>query len=164
VLLLAVLPMRDLWAPDEPDFAQCVKEMRLRGEWLLPYLNGQPYSEKPILYYWVMKASAQILDTLTGGLGFSQGVAAWALRLPSVRASVAFLSAFRIWAAPFPEPSLTAPADWRLSPGPLGVGRKSQAPLCGPPLQTTRQGGPKEVSPPRPARPRSPAPLRCGGL
>ncbi|HEX9011550.1 MAG TPA: glycosyltransferase family 39 protein, partial [Holophagaceae bacterium] len=97
VLLLAVLPMRDLWAPDEPDFAQCVKEMRHAGSWLLPYLNGQPYSEKPILYYWVMKASALMLDRLTGGLGFTEGVAAWALRLPSVVASVAFMTAFRRW-------------------------------------------------------------------
>ncbi|MBK9796197.1 MAG: glycosyltransferase family 39 protein [Holophagaceae bacterium] len=119
LLLLAVLPMRDLWAPDEPDFAQCVKEMRLRGEWLLPYLNGQPYSEKPILYYWVMKASAQILDTLTGGLGFSHGVAAWALRLPSALAAVAFLSAFRRWAARFLQPGLAEPAAWILATTPL---------------------------------------------
>lgn len=97
LLLLAVLPMRDLWAPDEPDFAQCVKEMRHLGSWLLPYLNGQPYSEKPILYYWVMKVSAMGLDTLTGGFGFTQGVAAWALRLPSVIASVAFMVAFQRW-------------------------------------------------------------------
>ena len=101
LLLLAVLPMRDLWAPDEPDFAQCVKEMRLRGDWLLPWLNGQPYSEKPILYYWVMKAFSVLLDGLTGGLGFTQGVAAWALRLPSVVAAVVFLSAFRRWAHRF---------------------------------------------------------------
>ena len=100
-LLLAVLPMRDLWAPDEPDFAQCVKEMRHMGSWLLPYLNGQPYSEKPILYYWVMKASAILFDRLTGGLGFTEGVAAWALRLPSVVASVAFMAAFRRWARRF---------------------------------------------------------------
>ena len=97
LLLLAVLPMRDLWAPDEPDFAQCVKEMRHMGGWLLPYLNGQPYSEKPILYYWVMKVSAMGFDRLTGGLGFTEGVAAWALRLPSVVASVAFMVAFRRW-------------------------------------------------------------------
>jgi 4-amino-4-deoxy-L-arabinose transferase-like glycosyltransferase len=97
LLLLAVLPMRDLWAPDEPDFAQCVKEMRHLGSWLLPYLNGQPYSEKPILYYWMMKGSAIGLDALTGGLGFTQGVAAWALRLPSVVASVAFMVAFQRW-------------------------------------------------------------------
>ncbi len=101
LLLLAVLPMRDLWAPDEPDFAQCVKEMRHMGGWLLPYLNGQPYSEKPILYYWVMKVSAMLFDRLTGGLGFTEGVAAWALRLPSAVASVAFLGAFQRWARRF---------------------------------------------------------------
>ncbi len=42
LLLLVLLPLRGYWSPDEPDFAQCVKEMRLRGEWLLPYLNGLP--------------------------------------------------------------------------------------------------------------------------
>jgi 4-amino-4-deoxy-L-arabinose transferase-like glycosyltransferase len=118
-LLLAVLPMRDLWAPDEPDFAQCVKEMRLRGDWLLPYLNGVPYSEKPILYYWVMKASSVLLDALTGGLGFTQGVAAWALRLPSVLASIVFLSAFRRWAARFLEAGLATPAAFLLAATPL---------------------------------------------
>ncbi len=119
VLLLAVLPMRDLWAPDEPDFAQCVKEMRLRGDWLLPYLNGVPYSEKPILYYWVMKASSVVFDTLTGGLGFTQGVAAWALRLPSVFAAVAFLAAFRRWAARFLAPGTAEPAALILATTPL---------------------------------------------
>ncbi|NWJ39452.1 MAG: glycosyltransferase family 39 protein [Geothrix sp.] len=119
LLLLAVLPMRDLWAPDEPDFAQCVKEMRLRGDWILPYLNGVPYSEKPILYYWVMKAASVLLDALTGGLGFTQGVAAWALRLPSVLAAVAFLSAFRRWAARFLEPDLAEPAALILATTPL---------------------------------------------
>ncbi|HEX4846373.1 MAG TPA: glycosyltransferase family 39 protein, partial [Geothrix sp.] len=119
LLLLAVLPMRDLWAPDEPDFAQCVKEMRQRGDWLLPYLNGVPYSEKPILYYWVMKASSMALDTLTGGLGFTQEVAAWALRLPSVIAAVAFLSAFRRWAARFLEPGIAESAAMILAVTPL---------------------------------------------
>jgi 4-amino-4-deoxy-L-arabinose transferase-like glycosyltransferase len=119
LLLLAVLPMRDLWAPDEPDFAQCVKEMRQRADWLLPYLNGVPYSEKPILYYWVMKASSVLLDTLTGGFGFTQGVSAWALRLPSVLAAVAFLSAFRRWALRFLEPGLAEPAALILASTPL---------------------------------------------
>ena len=118
-LLLAILPMRDLWAPDEPDFAQCVKEMRERGAWLLPYWNGAPYSEKPILYYWLMKASALLFDALTGGLGFTHGVAAWALRLPSVLAAVAFLAAFRSWAGRFLEPGLAEPAALILATTPI---------------------------------------------
>ena len=101
LLLIAVMFARGYWSPDEPDFAQCVKEMRERGEWLLPYLNGQPYSEKPILFYWCMKASAIAFGKLTGGLGFQHGIAAWALRLPSVAASIAFMAAFHRWARRF---------------------------------------------------------------
>ncbi|HET6330620.1 MAG TPA: glycosyltransferase family 39 protein [Holophagaceae bacterium] len=100
-LLITVMFCRGYWSPDEPDFAQCVKEMRERGEWLLPYLNGQPYSEKPILFYWFMKVSAIVFEKLSGGLGFQQGIAAWALRLPSVLASIAFVAAFHRWALRF---------------------------------------------------------------
>ncbi|WP_306601589.1 glycosyltransferase family 39 protein [Geothrix sp. 21YS21S-2] len=99
--LLLVLPMRDLWSPDEPDFAQCVREMRERGSWLLPYLNGEPYAEKPILFYWLMKASAIAGEAATGGRGFVFGISAWALRLPSVLASILFLFGFRRWTARF---------------------------------------------------------------
>ncbi len=101
LLLLAVLPMRDLWAPDEPDFAQCVREMRERGTWLMPYLNGAPYDEKPILFYWLMKACAVAGDWLSGGRGFTHGIAAWALRLPTMLASIAFMFALRRWTVRF---------------------------------------------------------------
>jgi len=106
LLLLAVFTMRDLWAPDEPDFAQCVREMRERGSWLLPYLNGRPYSEKPILFYWLMKVSAIGFDALFGGRTFTFGVAAWALRLPSVLAAIGFMFGFRRWAARFLQADL----------------------------------------------------------
>jgi 4-amino-4-deoxy-L-arabinose transferase-like glycosyltransferase len=75
--------------------------MRERGTWLLPYLNGQPYSEKPILFYWLMKASAIGFDRLTGGAGFVNGISAWALRLPSALAAIAFMFGLRAWAARF---------------------------------------------------------------
>ena len=58
LLLAALLPAHDLWAPDEPDFAQIVREMQERGSWSLPYLNGLPYSEKPIL---ILLAPAPLL-------------------------------------------------------------------------------------------------------
>ena len=48
---------RDYWAPDEPDFAEHVREMNERREWVLPYENGVPYSEKPILFYWLIAAT-----------------------------------------------------------------------------------------------------------
>ena len=110
LIVLLMVPMRDLWAPDEPDFAQCVREMRERGSWLLPYLNGQPYSEKPILFYWVMKGFAIGLDRLSGGAGFSHGVAAWALRLPSALCAIGFMFGLRAWTARFLERDLAEPA------------------------------------------------------
>ena len=66
---------RDFWSPDEPDFADAVREMNVRGSWLLPWQNGVPYSEKPILYYWTMAATTPF----TGG-----DVHPGALRVPSV--------------------------------------------------------------------------------
>jgi 4-amino-4-deoxy-L-arabinose transferase-like glycosyltransferase len=119
LLMLLVLPMRDLWSPDEPDFAQCVREMRERGSWLLPYLNGQPYSEKPILFYWLMKVSAMGLQRLTGGAGFVHGIAAWALRLPSVLAAIGFMFGFRAWAARFLRRGLADPAAMILAAVPI---------------------------------------------
>lgn len=121
LLLVLMVPSRDLWAPDEPDFAQCVREMRERGSWLLPYLNGLPYSEKPILFYWLMKLSAMGGEWLTGGAGFTHGVAAWALRLPSAVAACGFLFAFRGWTARFVDPELAEPACLVLAVVPIWV-------------------------------------------
>jgi hypothetical protein len=110
LLMLLMIPMRDLWSPDEPDFAQCVREMRQRGSWLLPYLNGQPYSEKPILFYWLMKGSAIGIERLTGGAGFVNGISAWALRLPSALAAIGFMFGFRAFADRFLREGLAEPA------------------------------------------------------
>jgi len=115
LVILLMVPMRDLWAPDEPDFAQCVREMRARGTWLLPYLNGQPYSEKPILFYWLMKASAIGFDRLTGGAGFVNGITAWALRLPSALAAIGFLFGFHAWTARFMDRERADPATMILA-------------------------------------------------
>ena len=119
LLVLILIPMRDLWSPDEPDFAQCVREMRARGSWLLPYLNGEPYSEKPILFYWLMKGSAIVCERLTGGLGFVNGIAAWALRLPSGLAAIGFMFGLRAWAARFLQADLADLAAMILAAVPI---------------------------------------------
>ena len=41
---------RDLWNPNEPIYGEAVREMAQRGEWLLPYVNGVVFAEKPILF------------------------------------------------------------------------------------------------------------------
>jgi 4-amino-4-deoxy-L-arabinose transferase-like glycosyltransferase len=82
VLYLVAAAGRDFWAPDEPDFAEHVREMLERRSLLLPYQNGKPYSEKPILFYWAVAATTP----------FSGGdVTPFATRLPSVFAGAALV-------------------------------------------------------------------------
>ena len=44
------LGARDLWNPNEPIYGEAVREMAQRGEWLVPYVNGIAFAEKPILF------------------------------------------------------------------------------------------------------------------
>lgn len=68
-VLAAILPAgiaawgRDYWRPDEPDYAQHVREMVRRGDYVVPYQNGVPFPEKPILTYWAVAATTPF----TGG-------------------------------------------------------------------------------------------------
>ena len=85
LLLLPWLGQLDLWAPDEPRYAQISEEIRAlehgpRGLALL-HLNGQPYTQKPPLYFW-----------LAAGFGsFNGHVDHWSARLPSALAGIAII-------------------------------------------------------------------------
>lgn len=41
----------DLWTPDEPRVAGIMAEMSDRGDYIVPYLGGEPFVEKPPLYF-----------------------------------------------------------------------------------------------------------------
>ncbi len=57
---------------DEPRYAQVASEMLERRDWILPTLGGQPWLEKPPLYYWQAALAYSIF-----------GVSDWSARLPS---------------------------------------------------------------------------------
>lgn len=69
----------DLWPPDEPRYAQVAREMRDRGDFLTPHVNGQPYYEKPPLLFWAMAACSAPWGDVTEP----------AARIPSVASGVA---------------------------------------------------------------------------
>jgi 4-amino-4-deoxy-L-arabinose transferase-like glycosyltransferase len=80
LLYLPGLGATDLWAPDEPRTAQVAEEVRAgAGHRVLLHLNGEPYTQKPPLYFW--------LAALAGTAG--DRVSAQAARLPSALAGVA---------------------------------------------------------------------------
>jgi len=64
--------------PDEPRYAWIARAMATTGDWVTPRLYGQPWFEKPILYYWA--AATGFLLHLPDE---------WAARLPSATAALA---------------------------------------------------------------------------
>jgi glucose/arabinose dehydrogenase/4-amino-4-deoxy-L-arabinose transferase-like glycosyltransferase len=64
-LVLALLALRlgsvPLLGPDEPRYARVAVEMQRASEWVTPTLQGEPWLEKPPLYYWLAGAAFSVL-------------------------------------------------------------------------------------------------------
>ena len=71
-----------LVGPDEPRYASIARDMATSGDWVTARLHGEPWLEKPILYYWVAALGYRV---------FSDGELA--ARLPSVLGAMATLLA-----------------------------------------------------------------------
>jgi len=70
-----------LVGPDEPRYAQVAREMLARHEFTTPILYGQPWLEKPVLYYWRAMLAFELF-----------GVRDWAARLPSATFGTALVA------------------------------------------------------------------------
>ncbi len=55
--LLLRFPLLD---PDEGLHASIAQEMVERGDWIVPRFLGQPFFDKPILYFWIQAASLRL--------------------------------------------------------------------------------------------------------
>ncbi len=78
VCLFSHLGALGLVGPDEPRYVWIARAMAETGDWVTPRLYGQPWFEKPALYYW------------TAAIGFRLNLPAeWAARLPSAFAALA---------------------------------------------------------------------------
>jgi 4-amino-4-deoxy-L-arabinose transferase-like glycosyltransferase len=76
-LLVFSLGAVPLVGPDEPRYTRVAIEMHRAGEWVTPTLAGEPWLEKPPLFYWLAGAAFSLL-----------GETEAAARLPSVLAAV----------------------------------------------------------------------------
>lgn len=56
LLFFPGLGRRDLWNPDEARYAEVAREMRDSGSWAIPRLNGDVYTQKPPLLFWLILA------------------------------------------------------------------------------------------------------------
>ncbi len=72
LVLLVKLGESSLWEPDEPRYAEAVREMFESGDYLTPHYNYEYRFDKPILYYWFIAGAAKIF-----------GLNDFSIRLPS---------------------------------------------------------------------------------
>jgi 4-amino-4-deoxy-L-arabinose transferase-like glycosyltransferase len=120
VCLFSHLGAIGLVGPDEPRYAWIARAMATSGDWVTPRLYGQPWFEKPVLYYWA------------AALGFLAHLPAeWAARLPSAFAALAVAIAIG-WlgwkfygneSRPFASPFLIAPLIFSTSVAAIGFAR-----------------------------------------
>jgi 4-amino-4-deoxy-L-arabinose transferase-like glycosyltransferase len=79
VLLFAGLGRADLFNPDEPRESEMAREMLVTGDHVVPRLAGEPFLEKPPLFYWLVvtayrlaggpsEAAARIVPAIAGFL------------------------------------------------------------------------------------------------
>jgi len=91
-LVLALLALRlgsvPLLGPDEPRYARVAVEMQRASEWVTPTLQGEPWLEKPPLYYWLAGAAFRVL-----------GETEAAARVPSVLALLLLTGATALFGA-----------------------------------------------------------------
>lgn len=84
-LTVLVAPFgRDLFVGDETKYGQVVREMRA-GEWLVPHLNGEPYTHKPPLHFWIITALTVLLGNTTILAFVLQSIVAYVLTIFIVR-------------------------------------------------------------------------------
>jgi len=84
VVLTAVLAVpsmftRDLWNPDEPRYMEAAREMFVLHDYIIPHLNGQIYTDKPPLFFWM------------AGLLWKMGLGVMSARVLAALASLATL-------------------------------------------------------------------------
>jgi 4-amino-4-deoxy-L-arabinose transferase-like glycosyltransferase len=78
--------------PDEPYYAVPAMEMLKTGTWTVPIFRGQPWFDKPVLFYWMILAAFKAF-----------GVSEWAARVGSALAGLAGVIAL----------ATLAPRAWR---------------------------------------------------
>jgi 4-amino-4-deoxy-L-arabinose transferase-like glycosyltransferase len=63
----------DLWNPDEPRYGEVSREMVKGGDWILMHYNGNVYTDKPPLFFWLVGLSSCLW----------QGFTSFSVRFPS---------------------------------------------------------------------------------
>ena len=50
----------DFWDPDEPRYAGVTRNILENDEWIRLTDNGEPYTHKPPLFFWILAVAARM--------------------------------------------------------------------------------------------------------
>ena len=64
-LLPGLFASRDFWVADEARYADVLREMTENGRWLVTYLNGDFYPDKPPVYFWLCAGLSRLAGAVT---------------------------------------------------------------------------------------------------
>lgn len=81
VLAFASPWQRDLFVGDETKYGQVIREMTTAETVVVPHLNGEPYTHKPPLHFWIVRALVALLGPRS----------IWPFVLPSLLATLALV-------------------------------------------------------------------------
>jgi 4-amino-4-deoxy-L-arabinose transferase-like glycosyltransferase len=81
LLYIFALGGRNFWAPVEPRYGEIARVMFLKSEWILPTVNGDIYTDKPILYFWLVLIASKIYGAVNE----------WTVRLPAAVGGIGFV-------------------------------------------------------------------------
>ena len=96
VLFFPGLGARDFWAPVEPSYAEIARVMFAKGVWIVPMVNGDLYTDKPILYFWLVLIAAKVVGAVNE----------WTVRLPAAFGGVGFVLTTYFFARDFFSPRI----------------------------------------------------------
>lgn len=74
VIFLTNLGATGLWDMDEALYTTCSREMFDRGDWVVPWFNGQMFPEKPPLMFWTMMAGFELFGVNEFGARFFSAI------------------------------------------------------------------------------------------
>ncbi len=77
-VFLPGLGRHELWSPDEPRFALIAQDMLHDGDYVVPHLLGQVYTEKPPFQVWLVALASLPIGRVTE----------WSARFPSALAAI----------------------------------------------------------------------------
>jgi 4-amino-4-deoxy-L-arabinose transferase-like glycosyltransferase len=81
LLVVALLPVREVMPPDEPRFAHQAQSMKSSGDWIVPHIGDAKNVDKPPVLFWSVALASLALDRVT----------ATTSRVPSALASLIVL-------------------------------------------------------------------------